>query len=526
MSARDNARFPLAEAVRAAYRAGEEDETLEPISLVDSGQNPVGRVQDGDYVIFYDIRGEREVELTRAFTDAGFSEFPTAPMKVHFTTLIQYHPDLNVAVAFPPAGQIEDTLSHVVAAAGRRQIKICESEKAVHVSFFFNGKSNESLPGEDRVIVHSPSVNDYSQVPSLAARDVTAKIHDALHGGEYDLIIANYANVDVIGHIENPAAIREAIEAVDHEVGEIVRAAALAGVTTIITADHGTVERWTYPDGAIDTGHTDSPVPFILISPDGRSIPLRPVGELMDVAPTVLQLLGLNAPAAMTGKSLLMAAPRHAPTRVLLVILDGWGYRDESAGNLIDQANTPNMSRLLAEQPVARLQAAGPAVGMPAGTVGNSEVGHLHMGAGRRIYSDRVRIDRGIEDRSFFQNPAFMEAMRGSVRDGARLHLLGIVSFYSSHGSVRHLKALMKMAKEQGVSDLYIHGMLGRRGERPESGAIYMEDIEREAEKIGLGQVVSVIGRYWSLDREGNWDRIEKTYRWLVHGEGARVPVV
>ena len=517
---------PMSEAVLNAYRAGEEDEAMNPIVLADEKGDPVGRIQDGDYVIFYDIRGEREIQLTECLTDPSFSHFDTGGLTSRFVTMIEYDKKLDAKVAFQPQHVPVNTLVETVGKEGLKTLKIVETEKAVHLGYFLNGKRDEPNEGEERRFIHSLKVADFSQHPKMSVEEVCDTVVGSIGDDDHDLIIANYANVDVIGHIENPAAIREAIEAVDHEVGEIVRAAALAGVTTIITADHGTVERWTYPDGAIDTGHTDSPVPFILISPDGRSIPLRPVGELMDVAPTILQLLGLNAPAAMTGKSLLMAAPRHAPTRVLLVILDGWGYRDESAGNLIDQANTPNMSRLLAEQPVARLQAAGPAVGMPAGTVGTSEVGHLHMGAGRRIYSDRVRIDRGIEDRSFFQNPAFMEAMRGSVRDGARLHLLGIVSFYSSHGSVRHLKALMKMAKEQGVSDLYIHGMLGRRGERPESGAIYMEDIEREAEKIGLGQVVSVIGRYWSLDREGNWDRIEKTYRWLVHGEGARVPVV
>ena len=516
--------YPLAAAVRAAYREGEEDESLEPIVLIGSNGVPLGRIQDGDYVIFYDIRGEREIELTSVFADREFDPFPRRPMTVHFTTMIEYHPDLNVDVAFPPAEQIEDTLCHVVSAAGRRQVKICESEKAVHLSFFFNGKRNKSLPGEDRVIVHSPNVADYSETPCLAASDVTNAVLAALQNEEYDLVVANYANVDVVGHIENPNAIRAAIETVDQQVGKVVEAASDAGVTTVVTADHGTVERWTYPDGAVDTGHTDSPVPFILVAPDGSPASLRPRGELTDVAPTVLQLLGLQRPAVMTGESLLADVFPANTHRVLLLILDGWGSREEKDGNLIASAHTPNMSLLLAENPVSLLTAAGPAVGMPAGTVGNSEVGHLHLGAGRSVYSDRVRIDRSIEDGSFSENPAFVKAMEGAIRDSAPLHLLGIVSFYSSHGSVAHLKALMHMAKERGVKEVYIHGMLGRRGERPESGAIYIEEIERETEKTGLGKVVSVIGRYWSLDREENWDRIEKTYRWLVEGKGRHVP--
>jgi len=460
------------------------------------------------------------VELTSAFTEPAFDKFPRQPLRVQFTTMIQYAPGLRSDVAFPPVGRIEDTLSDLVAAAGRRQITICESEKAIHLAFFFGGKKDTLRAGEERVVVPSPHVPDYTQAPAMSAEAVTEAIRRALDEPAYDLIVANYANVDVVGHIENPAAIRAAVETVDRQVGRLVQAAERAGVTVIFTADHGTVERWTYPDGAIDTGHTDSPVPFILLAPDWPAAALRPHGELSDVAPAVLQLLCLARPAAMTGRSLLLSRPPAGRRRVLLVILDGWGSRDEAAGNLIAQADTPHMRRLLAEKPAARLEAAGQAVGMPAGTVGNSEVGHLHLGAGRRIYSDRARIDRSIEDGSFFENPAFIRAMGGAKRAGSRLHLLGIISFYSSHGSVEHLKALLRMAKDRAVPELYVHGMLGRRGERPESGALYVEEIERECERLGLGRVVSAIGRYWSLDREGNWDRIEKTYRWLVEGKG------
>jgi len=135
-----------------------------------------------------------------------------------------------------------------------------------------------------------------------------------------------------------------------------------------------------------------------------------------------------------------------------------------------------------------------------------------------------VRIDQAIADGSFFENQAFRRAMDGARKDGRRLHLLGIISFYSSHGSLHHLTALMKMAHEAGVPEVYIHGMLGRRGERPGSGAIYTRQIEQEAERLGGGiRLASLIGRFWSLDREGHWERIEKTYRLLVEGRGRPV---
>ena len=165
-------------------------------------------------------------------------------------------------------------------------------------------------------------------------------------------------------------------------------------------------------------------------------------------------------------------------------------------------------------------------MGLPEGAVGNSEAGHLHIGAGRRIYSDRVKIDRAIADGSFFRNEAFLRTVRTARATGTPLHLMGIVSFFSSHGSINHLFALMELARREGIRDLYIHAMLGRRGEMPESGAHYVGSIEQRALEIGLGKAVSVIGRYWSMDREENWDRIAKTYRMLVAGEGTPCPDV
>ena len=521
--------YPMSQAVREAYRAGQEDESLEPLVRVDGGGRPAGSIQDGDAVIFYDIRGEREVELTSAFVDDDFSHFDRPEMKVSFATMIEYHPDLDVQVAFPPLGEVEGTLFEVVSHAGKRQAKIVESEKAIHVSFFLNGKTLDPFAGEERVVIPSPRPEVHADMPpQMNAAAVADAAIAAIEDERNALVTVNLANVDVIGHIENPDAICKAVETVDAEAGRIVDAARAAGMTAVVTADHGTVERWYYPDGTIDTGHTDSPVPFILVDPAlGGDAALRPGGSLTDVAPTVLQLLGLENPAGMTGESLIVypeSLPvRDGERRVLLLILDGWGVGDGSAADLIAQASTPRMDELQAAWPSTRLTAAGPAVGMPPGTVGNSEAGHLHIGAGRIVPADRVRINQALHDGSFYENEAFLWAMREAKERGTRLHLLGIVSFYSSHGSVEHLLALMEMARREGVPEVYIHSMLGRRGERPESGAIYIEQVEREAEKLGVGQLATVIGRFWSLDREEHWDRIEKTYRMLVHGEGEAV---
>jgi len=547
------ANFP--EAIRAAYRAGQEDEALEPIVRVDAGGRPRGRIGAGDSVIFYDIRGEREVELTESLIDPGFRHFDAKKLALNFVTLIEYSRSLKVRVAFPPEERLGMTLTEVLSAAGFRVIKVSESEKAIHVSYFFNGKNEISFPGEECVIVPSPQTADYAAVPGMSAEGVAEAVERALSRPSPEIVVANLANVDVVGHIENRGAVLAAVEAVDRVLGRIVEAARREKAVLIATADHGTVEEWLYPDGTVNTGHTKNPVPFILADfRGGSSAGLRGEGELADVAPTILELAGIAAPPEMTGRSLLLTVPDsddlqnarsgagrsllrpdrngfgggregggRAATKILLLILDGWGLRPDAFGNMIAEAATPLFDALWDSHPHSVLASFGEAVGMPAGTVGNSEAGHLHLGAGRRVLLDRVRIDRAVEDGSFAGNEALAWAMTEAKRSSRALHLMGIVSHYSSHGTIDHLFALLRMARDVGGRDVFVHGFIGRRGERPESGAIYVAKVEEACRELGTGEVVTVMGRHWSLDREENWDRIEKAYRALVDGAGTKV---
>lgn len=518
--------FP--EAIRKAYTAGQEDEALEPIVRVDAAGRPVGKISNGDAVIFYDIRGEREVELTEAFVDPAFRHFPARRLDLDFVTLIEYSRALGVTVAFPPEEHLKNTLVETIAAAGFRVIKVAESEKAIHVGYFLNGKSDTVFPGEERVVVPSPQTGDYASVPAMSAAGVVEAVEKALAGDEPRLVIANLANVDVVGHIEDRKAVLEAVGTVDKALGRIAEAARREKAVLVVTADHGTVEEWLYPDGTVNTGHTKNPVPFILADLSGRvdgSSTLRAAGELSDVAPTILELAGIKVPPEMTGRSLIEHRGPAGPRRkILLLILDGWGRRDDPFGNMILEAATPRYNGLWSAFPHAVLDSFGEAVGMPAGTVGNSEAGHLHLGAGRRVLLDRIKIDKAIEDGSFFRNKAFVRTMERARAAGRALHLMGIVSHYSSHGTIRHLFALLRMARDRGLKDVYVHSFIGRRGERPESGAIYVEKVEATCRELGTGQVVTVMGRFWSLDREENWDRIEKAYRALVDGVGTEIP--
>jgi len=516
-------------AIKEAYRSGQEDEALEPIIAVASPQSPQGRIKKGDYVIFYDIRGEREIQLTKSLTESDFKDFPVQEfLKLNFVTMIEYSSSLPVKVAFPSDGKIKNTLGEVLSMAKIPMVKIAESEKSVHIGYFMNGKREEPFPAETRCIVPSPEgITNYALTPEMSASQVTEKIISKINDPSYPFIVANLANVDVIGHIEDKSAILKAVRAVDKELGKIVRECESKGVTLIVTSDHGTVEEWLYPDGAVHTGHTKNHVPFIFAdfsSEDPRNLQLESRGELSDIAPTLLELLRLKKPTEMTGKSLFLKDQKiEAKKKILLLILDGWGIRKEHYGNLIFEAETSHFDHLWSHFPHLELHAAGEAVGMPSQTVGNSEAGHLHIGAGRRILLDRVKIDNDIENGVFFQNKAFKWAMEGARKDKKSLHLLGIVSHYSSHGAIEHLFALLRMAKEIGSDRVYVHALIGRRGEMPESGARYIQKVEEMCRSYSVGEVVTVMGRFWALDREENWDRIEKAYRALVFGEGTPV---
>jgi len=519
--------YPMAKGIRAAYAGGEEDEAMEPRLLVDRTGQPVGRCLPGQPVIFYDIRGEREIELTRCFVDPAFTQFPTAQGTSPFATMIQYHPSLPVDVAFPPLERLDDTLCDVVGDAGLRQLKIVESEKAVHLEYFFNGKKQKAATGEERRIIPSLKGHDMAEQPEMKAKEVCEAIELACREGDHQLIIANFANVDVVGHMERKDSALRAVEAVDHYLGRAVQAAREEGRWVLVTADHGTVEEYLYPEGTLNTGHTSNPVPFIAVSPEdsGSNVGLRNGGDLTDVAPSVLDLLQLARPDQMTGGSLFEGQlPRgEEKRRVLLLILDGWGHREEEFGNLIKEAHTPQFDSLWKTFPRTTLVASGRAVGMPENAVGNSESGHLHLGAGRLIDSDRVRIDKALESGEFHRNEAFLDMMRLAKKRGVPLHLLGIVSFYSSHGSLHHLFGLLDLARSEGIETVYVHSLLGRRGERPESGARYIAKVEEYCRRLGVGKVVSVMGRFWALDREEHWDRVEKAYRCLAFGEGIQV---
>jgi 2,3-bisphosphoglycerate-independent phosphoglycerate mutase len=207
---------------------------------------------------------------------------------------------------------------------------------------------------------------------------------------------------------------------------------------------------------------------------------------------------------------------------LLLMILDGWGLNPEGESNAIARAKTPNMTRLSAQYPASEIDGSGLSVGLPSGQMGNSEVGHTNIGAGRVVYQDLTRISKSIEDGDFFENPALIECMRKAKEAGGRLHLAGLLSDGGVHSHETHLYALIEMAKRQGIREVFVHCLLDGRDTPPQSGAEYLQRLEAEIARIGTGKIATVIGRYYAMDRDNRWDRVEKAYRAIVGGEGNR----
>ena len=204
----------------------------------------------------------------------------------------------------------------------------------------------------------------------------------------------------------------------------------------------------------------------------------------------------------------------------VLMILDGYGLRDKVEGNAVAEGKTPVMDKLMAECPFVKGNASGMAVGLPEGQMGNSEVGHLNMGAGRIVYQDLTKITKAIQDGDFFENKALLCACENVKKNGSALHLMGLVSDGGVHSHNTHIYGLLELAKRQGIEKVYVHCFLDGRDTPPESGKGYVEELEAKMKEIGVGEVATVMGRYYAMDRDNRWDRVEKAYRALVYGEG------
>jgi 2,3-bisphosphoglycerate-independent phosphoglycerate mutase len=286
-----------------AYQRGESDEFIKPTTIVPAGAQAVA-MRDGDVVVFMNFRADRAREITRALTDASFDGFTREyfPRLGGFVTLSRYGDDFNLPCAYS-AEPIHNGFGEYISNLGLRQLRIAETEKYAHVTYFFSGGREQPYPGEDRILVPSPKVATYDLKPEMSAFEVTDKLEAAILSRQYQAIICNYANGDMVGHSGNMSAAVQAVEALDVCIGRVVKAMLSVGGEVIITADHGNAEQMLdRSTHQAHTAHTLNPVPFLYI---GRKAGLADHGALRDIAPSMLAIMGLPKPAEMTGHSLI-----------------------------------------------------------------------------------------------------------------------------------------------------------------------------------------------------------------------------
>ena len=304
--------------LRNSYAEGVTDEFIEPIRL-----SP-GAISAGDGLICFNFRPDRVRQLVRALVLPDFDAFARERIEgLEVVTFTQYEASLPVAVAFPPES-LDGLLGQVVSESGLRQFRTAETEKYPHVTYFMNGGIEQPYPGEDRHLVPSPRVATYDQAPAMSADQLTEHCIAAIQKGVYSLVVINYANPDMVGHTGDMTATIEAIGAVDRSVGRLMEATNRMGGTLLVTADHGNAELMEGPDGRPWTAHTTNPVPVILVEGEKRKLPghgnavqLREGGGLADIAPTLLEILGLPQPPRMTGRSLIVPLGQPAtPSRI------------------------------------------------------------------------------------------------------------------------------------------------------------------------------------------------------------------
>ena len=288
------------EAIQNSYNNGITDEFMLPTVV-----NENGMIKENDSVVFFNFRPDRARQITRTFVDPEFNGFDRKNgfFKLNFVCMAQYDASMpNVSVAFPPE-QLTMTLGEYLSKAGKTQLRIAETQKYAHVTFFFNGGEEKQFEGEDRILIKSPDVETFDMKPEMSAFEVTDAVVKAINSDKYDVIILNYANCDMVGHTGIFDAAKTAVEAVDTCVGRMVDAILEKDGVALITADHGNADKMCEPDGSAFTAHTTNPVPFIVV---GEKCELREGGVLADIAPTMLQLLELPQPKEMTGKSLII----------------------------------------------------------------------------------------------------------------------------------------------------------------------------------------------------------------------------
>lgn len=511
----------LASALKSRYEIGDRDYWMP--TLVRCDESYVGLVEDGDSLLFCLRRGDRQAQIVEAITEPGFPHFPVKSLpNLSFVSLVQYQQKFAHLESMFPAIRPSATLGEIISRNGLKQLRIAESEKFSHVTYFFSGRNTQPFDGEDRHVEKSPRSSEIASHPGTRTHEVARKAAAAMADGRHSFILVNLAAGDIIGHIDNwPLNVACAGE-VDKALGIICDAASAAGYAVVVTADHGLLEVARHNDGTPSVGHTLSKVPFSIYSMDATLEDQAASGEctLADVAPTILNIMGLERPEEMTGRSLITKVAE--PRKCILVVMDGWGIGEKDPSvNPVEAASTPWFDRLTAADCYLPLTASGLSVGLPNGRSGNSETGHLTLGCGRVIPQDELRISNAVNAGELGNSQALVRAAERCLKRGAAPHVVLMLSDKSSHGNMGEGAAIVKYLEGKGVRGTRLHLVLDGRSTPPQGAPALLDALRGILGSESTAVIASATGRSLVLDRSGNYlDTTRKAYEGLVLGQG------
>ena len=558
----------MLKAVHDCYAQGIYDEHLPPIVQTNHQDEALGRIQEGDYVVMLNFRTDRLRKLTHALVDEDWPHFERLqPGNKKVMTPVPYDAALVGKVeTIAETCAVDKPIDEVLWADGTTNFKIADGDKEAHALKFLRGQRDAPYGTEViRIVPPRKIERDYSEAPEMTYRQITdqvleladleakpvpqgivsGKVLKAEDGSTPTVevsatkrnFVINYP-IDQVGHSGNFEAAVKSCEHLDRELGRAVEGLLARGYKVLITSDHGNVEMMRYadkqPDGSIKrdrphSSHTANKVPLILVDPDKPKAKLKSGLTLASVAPTLLHLRGLAQPSEMTGESVLVdePVPQGGAQKTAVIVLDGFGINPdpEDPYDATKKAKMPYLDQLKRDCPMTELQAAGEEVGLRADAPGNSEVGHMHIGAGRVVKQAILELDDMIESEFGSlggEQGALAQLMRRAKEEGVRVHITGLASPTGQvHSSTKHLEAMLRTAALVGLEHVFFHAITDGRDSARDSGAKGLAQIQSTMEDIGVGQIVSILGRFWGMDRrkgEGNWERTFRAINMLMSG--------
>ncbi len=507
---------------------------------------PVGRITDyeqkgkGDSLVVFNVHGEEILGLTRAFGDTDFDGFePLKDLDVALYTMTRYSPELDALPAFPRITN-EQSLGQVLADNKIRQSRIAGSDTITNVTIALDGNVKVAYAPDQYTVVEvaQPPRETLTDKPSYNSGPVADEAIRRIKESDDNLIVASFSTPDVLGQTGDMVNTAKGIDEMDQEIARLIEKAQEAGVTVLLTGTHGNVESMLDKNGKPVRGrylsYTNNPVPFVYMDARDKRLKtnkdvLQADVTLASVAPAILDILGIEKPKSMTAPSIFKNFTPQKNERVLLLTIDGLGISPEVKGNALELARAQlarqgrqlNLDKWMAQYPSTELIASGEQIGLRKNSPGYPQANYFVMGSGLApddIVLDMVQIDRSIDDNSFYRNPAFNNAVDNALRNGTKLHLLGLVSQAEVDSSVKHLEALLKLAKEKGMKkeDVIIHAITDGLDETPVSIIENIHRVTALTEEMGIGVLATAGGRYWFMNQDKENNKIEQAYKALV----------